>query len=127
MRNLTYSDLKKVKACQIAINKFLNTKELHDIDIENINSISTTDESLFDDVNWAVIHGLFKIKKLSYTNTDGDVETYTYDERGNLLSETYPNGYLYTYTYNEQGNRLSYINFTYTCDDVYNLSGFVIE
>jgi len=48
MKNLTVEHLKKLKACQISINKFFNTKELHTIDI---NTITVGDMSLFNDIN----------------------------------------------------------------------------
>ena len=43
----------------------------------------------------------------SYTDQIGAVWRYTYDERGNLLTETDPRNATWRYTYNERNQRLS--------------------
>ena len=48
--------------------------------------------------------------------------TFTYDERGNILTKTEPDGWKWTYTYDERGNRLTMTDTngdttTYTYDE----------
>ena len=150
---ITIEQLEKIKACNGAINRFYNTKELHDINITNITEIIVTDYNLFKDISWlqSKLKNHFKLKKLIFTNSDGFSYTYTYDERGNQLTYTDSDGKSYTYTYDERGNMLTYVNnsngysetytydergnkltymdskgnsVTYTYDEKYNLTGF---
>ena len=120
---ITIEELEKIKACKSAINKFYNTKELHDIDITNITEITVTDRILFDDIGWlqSKLKNHFKLKKLTYVDSKGYSKTSTYDERGNVLTYTDSNGYSETSTYDERGNQLTYKNSngnskTYTYD-----------
>ena len=43
----------------------------------------------------------------SETHSDGSKWVWTYDERGNKTSETYPDGRKHVYTYDEKGNKTS--------------------
>jgi len=128
MKNLTVEYLKKLKACQISINKFFNTKELHTIDIDNINTITVGDMSLFNDINWLILNskGLLKIKSLTYKNSTGYTEEYTYDERNNILTYKDSDGYTYEKTYDERNNILTYkdsdgYTYEYTYDERNNI------
>ena len=49
---ITTDLLRKIKACNGAVNKFNNTTELHNIDITTINEITVGDNNLFDDITW---------------------------------------------------------------------------
>ncbi len=131
---ITIEQLEKINACKAAINRFYNTKELHDIDITNITEITVADRSLFDDISWlqSKLKNHFKLRKLTYVNSDGYSVTFTYDERGNKLTSVDSNGYIETYTYDERGNLLTYTDSngnsaTYTYDEKYDLTGFVTK
>jgi hypothetical protein len=47
---ITTDLLRKIKACNRAVNMFNNTTELHDIDITTINEITVGDRDLFYDI-----------------------------------------------------------------------------
>ncbi len=87
---ITTDLLRKIKACNRAVNMFNNTTELHDIDITTINEITVGDNDLFYDITWLQekLKNHFKLKKLTYVYSTGYSETYTYDDKGNILTPT---------------------------------------
>ena len=109
---ITIEKLKSINACDDAIARFNNTKELHNIDITESKSISVGDNNLFNHLQWLIpiLKGKLLINKLSYKNSNGYSCEYTYDERGNKLSMKDSKGYTEEYTYDERGNKLSMKN-----------------
>ena len=85
---ITTDLLRKIKACNKAVNKFNNTTDLHDIDITTINEITVGDNDLFYDIAWLQekLKNHFKLKKLTYVNSNGYSETYTYDKKYDLTN-----------------------------------------
>ena len=101
---ITTDLLRKIKACNRAVNMFNNTTELHDIDITTINEITVGDNNLFYDITWLQekLKNHFKLKKLTCVTSTGYSETYTYDDKGNMLTCVDSNGNRVKYTYDKK-------------------------
>ena len=131
---ITTELLRKIKACNKAVNKFNNTIDLHDIDITTINEITVGDNDLFYDIAWLQekLKNHFKLKKLTRVYSYGYSETYTYDDKGNKLTSVDSDGYSKTYTYDDKGNMLTRVDSKgcyqkYTYDEKYDLTNFEIK
>ena len=94
---ITVADLKRKHACTEAV-EFYRRAQLDGIDWNNVRKI---DLNRFGWAEWLVYE--WPLTSISHVNNI----TYTYDDRGNRLSETYPNGRTCTYTYDDRGNQLS--------------------
>ena len=107
---ITEEYLKRIKACPQGITKFKNTKELYNLDLDNVNEIIVGDENLFVDLNWLIdkLKGKLKINKLTYKNSDEYWREYTYDKNNNVLTYKDSKGYWKKVTYDENGNLLTY-------------------
>ena len=103
---ITLDLLKKINACAVAKSKFFNTKELHDIDIDNVNEVIVGDKELFDHINWLIISlkGKLLISKLTYKDSNGNSKEYTYDDKGNMLTRKDSDGNSKEWTYDEKYN-----------------------
>ena len=131
---ITLKYLQSIECCQDAINKFNNTPELHDIDIDNIKEIITGDYWLYYHLRWLIreLNGKLPINKLTFKDSNGYSKEliynksgklltlkdskgssceYTYDERGNCLTYKDSMGYSRIWTYNERGNELTFKDF----------------
>ena len=129
---ITTDLLRKIKACNRAVNMFNNTTDLHDIDITTINEITVGNYDLFNDIAWLQrkLKNHFKLKKLTLVDSTGHSETYTYDDKGNMLTRVDSYGYSNTYTYDDKGNMLTFVTSngysgTYTYDENGNKLTFV--
>ena len=108
MKTLTIELLKKINSCNRGIIRFKNTPELHTIDISNISEIITDSIELQNDIKFLIAKKILKLKKLTYKDSDGYSEEYTYDENGNELTYKNSDGFSEEYTYDENGNKLTY-------------------
>ena len=101
------------------INYYSPTKDFVLLEIEVLGNVETVDDKSVTDK----IKVLRVVPKEEYTFP---VITYEYDERGNMISETYPNGDKYTYEYDDRNNMISMTysdgdKYTYEYDDRNNM------
>jgi YD repeat-containing protein len=124
---ITNELLKEIDACMNARIRFKNTKELHDIDVDNLVEIITTDKLLYNDVRWLKENcGCeFKLKKINYNGICYSCEQ-TYNEDGKPLTDYDSRRGIITYVYNEDGGKVSTIerpDGTFGCISTYNKNG----
>lgn len=103
MKAITLTELKKQKACKESID-FFKRNNLHNLDWSKVKEIE-------GDYN----------QYLLWWETSNQY-TYTYDDKGNILTKTNKNGSVWKYTYDKNGNELSKILpdgnfFSWTYDD----------
>jgi len=116
--------------------KFLNLKELYDIDILNIDTISFADYDTYTFFKFLIDKKYFYVDKLIYNSINNNEKPYIiyYDKRGNIKEEYY-NDYtsiLYNNKYNDNGQLLDSISEDNNCtfceyDAEYNLISKIIK
>ena len=100
---ITKNLLKKLGCCEDGIAKFINTKELHNLDSDIKSIIIKDDKNMFNDfvffLNKINVHIVDSIK---YENSTGYWEEYTYDDKGNKIKYENSYGYFKEYTYDDK-------------------------
>ena len=108
---ITKKLLKKLGCCEDGIDKFINTKELHNLDSDIKSIIIKDDKNMFNDfvffLNKINVHIVDSIKD---ENSTGSWEEYTYDNKGNKIKDKDSTGYWSKYTYDDKGNKIKYEN-----------------
>lgn len=116
--------------------KFLNLKELYDIEIENIDTISFGDYEIYSFFKFLIDNKYFSVDKLIYKSVNNDEKPYIiyYDKKGNIKEEYYNDctSILYNNKYNDNGQLLESITDDSNCifceyDANYNLISKTIK
>ena len=115
---ITVADLRRKQACADAVAFYRQTR-LEEINWDNVREIDLSQSGWAEWLlrNWPLT-SISRVNTCTYTyddrgnrltetDSDGDTWIYTYDDRGNRLTITYPDGDTCTYTYDDRGNRLT--------------------
>lgn len=116
--------------------KFLNVKELYEIEIENIDTISFKEYEIYSFFKFLIDNKYFFVDKLIYNSINNDEKPYIiyYDKKGNIKEEYYIDctSILYNNKYNDNGQLLVCITEDSNCifceyDANYNLISKTIK